>query len=303
MGDVIRTGDSETWGVLINLVLDSVSSKYSKLAYRAALEDFFRWHERTGQAGFHRATVQAYRSRLEFLRLAPSTINQRLCAVRKLAKEAADNGLLDSERARSIEKVRGVQKRGVRIGKWLTREDATILLNAPATNTLSGKRDRAILSVLLGCGLRRSEVCVLTFEHVRLIEERWVIADLIGKGRRTRTVPMPAWAKGAIDRWAAAAGISAGIVFRPVDKADHLQDGGLSPQAIWTVVTDHAVGIGEWIAPHDLRRTYAKLAHRGGSPVEQIQLTLGHSNLLTTQTYLGLELDLNDAPCDRLGIV
>jgi len=62
-----------------------------------------------------------------------------------------------------------------------------------------------------------------------------------------------------------------------------------------------AMGFGK-IAPHDLRRTFAKLAHKGGSALDQIQLSLGHGSIQTTQRYLGVEQDLTDAPCDRLGL-
>ena len=60
--------------------------------------------------------------------------------------------------------------------------------------------------------------------------------------------------------------------------------------------------LGLAFAPHDLRRTFAKLAHRGQAPVEQIPLSLGHASLKTTEHYLGVQQDLIDAPCDRLGI-
>jgi site-specific recombinase XerD len=95
------------------------------------------------------------------VKLAPSTINVQLSAIRKLAAEAADNRLLDADLAAGIAKVRGVKNEGVRAGNWLTREQARELLLAPDTSTLKGKRDRAILAVLLGCGLRRSELVAL----------------------------------------------------------------------------------------------------------------------------------------------
>lgn len=56
------------------------------------------------------------------------------------------------------------------------------------------------------------------------------------------------------------------------------------------------------IAPHDLRRTFAKLAHKGHAPLEQIQISLGHASIQTTEKYIGLEQNLADAPCDQLGI-
>ncbi|MGD0773917.1 MAG: tyrosine-type recombinase/integrase [Candidatus Solibacter sp.] len=72
---------------------------------------------------------------------------------------------------------------------------AQTLLNTPDTSTTKGLRDRAILAVLLGCGLRRSEVAALTVGHVQQRDGRWCIVDLVGKQGRVRTIPMPTWGR------------------------------------------------------------------------------------------------------------
>ena len=79
----------------------------------------------------------------------------------------------------------------MRAGNWLTRDQAETLLSAPPS-TLMGLRDRAVLGLLIGCGLRRDELANLTFAHLQQREGRWVIVDIIGKGRRVRTVPVRA---------------------------------------------------------------------------------------------------------------
>ena len=99
--------------------------------------------------------MNAYRASLEARRLSHSTINQRLSAIRKLAMEAADNGFMPSELATGISRVRGAKQSGIRSGQWLTREQAEKLISAPDAATMKGKRDRALLAVLVGCGLRR----------------------------------------------------------------------------------------------------------------------------------------------------
>jgi len=161
-----------------------------------------------GRPPLSKALVHEYRVALTEAKLAPSTINVQLSAIRKLAAEAADNRLLDADLAAGIAKVRGVKNEGVRAGNWLTREQARELLLAPDTATLKGKRDRAILAVLLGCGLRRSEVVRLEVDQIEQRENRWVIVDFRGKGGRKRTVPVPAWVKNAIDVWVAAAQVA-----------------------------------------------------------------------------------------------
>jgi site-specific recombinase XerD len=188
------------------LVLDTLPSTEIKRAYRQGLDDFFRWSEAEELGGFTKATVNAYRADLEARRLSPSTINQRLCAIRKLAIEAADNGFMPPELAAAISRVKGAKRNGIRTGRWLTREQAEKLISARDAATMKGKRDRALLAVLIGCGLRRKEATTLTVEHIQLRDARWVIVDLIGKGGRVRTVPMPSWAKKAMDLWNEAAG-------------------------------------------------------------------------------------------------
>jgi integrase len=163
--------------------------------------------------------VTRYRIFLENRQLAAGTINGRLAAVRRLAYEAADAGLLSPELAARIRRVRGAKKLGVRLGNWLTADEARRFLQAPAPGTLKGKRDRAILAVLLGCGLRRRELADLDFTHLQQREEHRAIFDLVGKGGHIRTVPVPEWVKATIDLWVAAAGISAGSLFRCVCRA------------------------------------------------------------------------------------
>jgi site-specific recombinase XerD len=118
----------------------------------------------------------------------------RITAVRKLAVEAADNGLLGPELAAGITRVKGVASKGVRLGNWLSIRQAQTLLNAPDVTTTKGLRDRAILAVLLGCGLRRSEVAALTVGHLQQRDGRWCIVDLVGKHGRVRTIPVPTFA-------------------------------------------------------------------------------------------------------------
>jgi integrase len=118
-----------------------------------------------------------------------------------LAREAAANGLLDAETAAAIDQVTGVKQSGVRAGNWLTRAEAEALINCPDPATLKGKRDRAILALLVGCGLRRAEAAALDLDDIQQRDGRWAIIDLRGKHGRLRTVAVPAWVKQAVDLW------------------------------------------------------------------------------------------------------
>ena len=177
--------------------------------------------------------------------LAPSTINQKLSAIRALASEAADNGLLDPQLAAGVARVKGVPSAGTRTGNWLSQADAQRLLDAPDPSTRKGVRDRAILATLLGCGLRRSEIAALSLAHVQQRDGRWVIVDLVGKHHRVRSVPMPNWTRVAIDAWTERAGIASGRVFRALRKGDGVALGtGMSTQAIADVVAAYAGPLG-----------------------------------------------------------
>ena len=292
-------------GPLVDLVLDSLPSPHSRRAYHRALEEFFSWYPSNASGeGFTRAVVQRYRSHLEERSLSAASINLHLAALRKLAAEASANGLVDPGTASAIASVPGARRSGTRSGNWLTLPQAQRLLAEPDPETTKGLRDRVLLGMLVGCGLRRGELAGLEFGDVSQREGRWAIVDLLGKHGRVRTVPMPSWVFAALDEWAAAAGINSGPVLRPVSKGGLVGDRTITAQAVFETVIRHArlAGLGK-ITPHDLRRTFAKLAHQGRAPLEQIQISLGHTSIQTTERYLGLKQNLHDAPCDRLGLV
>jgi integrase len=289
------------WHRLKSLVLDSVSSPITKRVYNLGLDEFFEWYSQEPRPGFTKATVAAWRVALEARGLGAVSVNVRITAVRKLAVEAADNGLLAPEIANGITRVKGVASKGVRLGNWLTAKQAQALLNTPDATTVKGIRDRAILAVLLGCGLRRSEVAALAVKHIQQRDGRWCIVDLVGKHSRVRTVPMPTWVKVAIDAWASPAGIADGPVFRSVKRGGKVRETALSEKVIWQLIRPYAVVAGvPGIAPHDCRRTCAKLCRAAGGELEQIQMLLGHQSVQTTERYLGTRQDLVNAPNDGI---
>ena len=313
MGELVRFENTEwaaiqaNWEQLKGLALQGVSSAHTRRSYNAALGDWNAWYGAAAEPRprfFSKACVNGFRSDLEARGLSSSSINVRLAAVRKLASEAADNGLIAPEMAAGIGRVKGSKRLGTRLGNWLNREQAEQLIGAPDASTLTGKRDRALLGMLIGCGLRRSEVCSLTVEHVQQREGRWVLVDLTGKGGRIRSVPMPAWSKALLDCWTDAASITTGPVFRPINRGGHVHGERLNnAHSIWLALGKYAGAVGVAnLAPHDLRRTFAKLAHTGHASIEQIQLSLGHASIQTTERYLGVRQSIQDAPCDHLGI-
>lgn len=299
---IVSTTSSQAIQPIVNLVTDAVDSPHTKRAYSRALGDFIEWYQSVDAPGISKATVQNYITSLRDDGLSASSINQRLTAIRKFAEEAADNGLIDHATAQAIQRAKGVRSEGKRLGNWLSQKQAQEIINAPDITTPKGLRDRALLAVMLGCGLRRAEAASLRTNHIQQREGRWVIVDLIGKRNKTRSVPMPSWAKAAIDAWCNHAGIIQGSIFLAIRRGGHIQQSAMTAQAIRDIVAEYAKQVNVDVAPHDLRRTFAKLAHKGGAPVDQIQLSLGHSSMQTTERYLGVEQNLSSAPCDQLGL-
>jgi len=264
-------------------VLSSLSSLDAQRGYRHAIDEFVDWYCSEPRLALNRTVVLRYRSHLESRQLAPGTVNLRLGAVRRLAYEAADCGLLSADLAAGIRRVKGVKKLGVRLGNWLTAEQGQALWQAPDRQRLKGKRDRALLALMLACGLRRHEVVTLTLDHVQQREEHWAIVDLVGKGGHVRTVPVPDWVRNELDHWLAAAAIGRGRLFRRVSKAGTTWGEGMTEKAVWQIVKEAASRVGVVnLAPHDLRR-YARLCHASGGELEQIQFLLGHVSVQTTE--------------------
>ena len=284
-------------------VLNSLTSPSSQRSYDHAIREFIEWYCSEPRLAFNKTVVTRYRISLEQRRYAPSTINLRLAAVRRLAYEAADCGLLSADLAAGIRRVKGAKRLGVRVGNWLTAEQGKRLLMAADEASLRGRRDYAMLAVLLGCGLRRAELTGLRIEDLQLREEHWVIADLVGKSGHVRTIPMPDWVKASVDNWVAAAGITTGPLLRSINKAGRIWGNGFSPKVIWGVVKDKAASC-EFpsLAPHDLRRTCARLCHQAGGELEQIQFLLGHVSIQTTERYLGCKQRFRNAVNDRIGL-
>jgi integrase/recombinase XerD len=279
-----------------------ILSAHTKRAYVAAFNQFFALVAETGRP-VCRALLMEYRAQLIDQGLSASTINVRLSAIRKLVCEARDNNLLDPVEAARILTAPGVPTRGVRLGNWLTPEEAKRLLAVPDRSSLIGKRAFAILSVLVYCALRREELSRLEMRHIQKREGRWVIADLVGKRGRVRTVPIPGAAKVALDEWLAAASIESGFLFRQLLRSGRVRTAPIGAWTVWkTVVTAaKAAGIGH-LGPHDLRRSCAKFCRKAGGDIEQVQELLGHEDISTTVLYLGTKQEIRQAVNDRIAL-
>jgi site-specific recombinase XerD len=168
---------------------------------------------------------------------------------------------------------------------------------------MKGKRDLALLAILVACGLRRYEAVELSVLDLQPRGDHWAIVDLIGKACHIRTISVPVWVKDLVDDWLQSARISSGRIFRRVTRAGTVWGSGMTEKVVWHVVREYARKAGmKKLAPHDLRRTCARLCHESGGELDQIQFLLGHLSVQTTERYLGCKQRIRNAVNDRIGI-
>ncbi len=184
-GDALVPAGFHSPGVLIAAVLSTLTSEKTQQAYATALADFFEWTAKRGEP-LSKPLVEAWRGALLARGLSVSSVNQRLSAIRLLVRQAADRGALTAEEARRLASVPNIKQAGQRLGKWLTEGEAGKLLGVPDPKTRIGRRDRALLALLVACGLRRDELVRLEVRHLQLRDERWV---LLGSAREGTTAP------------------------------------------------------------------------------------------------------------------
>jgi site-specific recombinase XerD len=263
--------------------------------YGKSLRVFLAW---LGGEPLTRMTVQQYCRAMEEAKLAPATVKARLSAVKALVREAIQQGDLDQYQGAAILSVRSTATGAARLGNWLTVEECQQYLSKPDASTLVGVRDRAILTVLLGCALRRAELASLEVEQFVQAGGRWVLKDVTRKRGRFQTIPVPEWAVEPVSEWLRQSGLTTGPLFRGVIRG-HVGKFGLTADRIYQIAKQYRVG-GVQIAPHDLRRTCAKMTLDQGADLRSIQTMLGHGSLTTTERYLKPMQDLENPACDLL---
>lgn len=228
-----------------------------------------------------------------------SVTNQRLSAIKQLVAEAESRGLIDTAIASAIRAMKGKHSYGQRAGNWMDLAQCKAMLDRTKAST-TALRDSALLSLLLGCGLRRSEAAALTLDHWQMRDGRRVILDLKGKKNRVRTIPVPTWVEHNVSLWIASSGRDQTSIYllNSFDRNGNAK-GSMTESGVWWVVSEYARAIGlPLIRPHDLRRTYAKISRMSGAPLDQLQCSLGHSDVRTTQIYVGDIQDLGKGPGD-----
>lgn len=276
----------------------------TRRAYRSRLEHFLGWLADEPSAPFM-AQLKAYIAHLQDNGLAPRTIQAHVHTIKGLLKTAAaldTTGRLATALP-TLQLAKPPSVRGEVQGDRLTAKQRQQLIDQPGTDTHRGRRDTAILVLLSVCGLRRAEVVSLNWSHIAELDGYKVVKNLQGKHGRTRTVKMPEMLWELFRDYARLAELDSSPgapVFVAIHRSDSVQHGQrLTPSSIAYLVKQYTGRLGlEGITPHDLRRTAASLARKGGATIEQVQLMLGHANPQTTSEYIGETLNLRDHAVD-----
>lgn len=241
---------------IIEAALLGIVNKHTYAAYSRWLKEFLGYHEQQGKPAITRSLVSGFLSWLIGNGHNPQSANQALSATKKLVDVLLDHYLIDETTAARIETMKGVKILGRKVGKWLSHRQAENLVNAPSHSTLRGLRDRAILALGIGCGLRRDEITSLRMENIVQVKGRWVL-EITGKHNRSRTVGVSPSVKNHIDRWIEAAGIREGILFPRINKLGELESKPIAPNTVYRIAERNCKITGLDVAPHDLRRTFA----------------------------------------------
>jgi site-specific recombinase XerD len=285
------------------MAISTVPSDHSKRAYESAIDEFIEWSLReTGTIRISPRELFAYQEYLGEKRnakdqpLAPSTINVKMSAVRAIVHcAAAEDWITEEQEKRILKRVKSQAVKGRRQGQRMTLLAVQACLKLPDRSTLRGKRDYAILGLLFSCGLRRAELCSLQPDIIKRIGNGWALVDLIGKRRKVRSIPLEEPIKIGIDEWLAAAHITEGRIFRSIHRGGKVFGTGLSEMTIWNIIRSYAAKVGyENFAPHDARRTCARIYYDVKGQLPQIQYMLGHDKLDTTAKYVDDEQKFGD---------
>lgn len=265
------------------------------------MEQFIIWYCSEPRLALNRTVVLRFRLYLESLGFASRTVNQRLAAVRRLAYEAADSGLLSPELAAGIRRVKGAKQLGARTGNWLTKIKRNYYWRRPPGGSSQCPRSRDDIRA------RRLDCAELSSPRLRWricrsgkdIGPSWTwLAKAV---MSVRSLCLLGLSK-AIDRWRDLAKVAVGRIFRAVSRHGTPWGKGISENVIWYVVRRCAERTQlDHLAPHDLRRTCPKLCDVNGGELEHIQFLLGHVSVLTTERYLGCKQNLEEPVNDRFG--
>jgi site-specific recombinase XerD len=216
---------------------------------------------------------------------SPATINATLAALRGTAKAAWALGLLSSDAYSRVAAVKGLRASRLPSGRALTAGEVAALFDVCFNDsTPAGRRDAAILALLLGAGLRRAECADIALSHYNAKDQSVAVR---GKGDKERLMPLGESADQALRDWLQIRGDWSGPLLCRVRKDGVLSQEAITPQAIYKALAKRGTQARvARFSPHDLRKTYASgLIDSSGGDIATVSRLLGHASVNTTSIY------------------
>lgn len=291
---------------LAQVVEKAQATEATGRTYGVGVRHFFRWCVANDMPKLNRATVMQYRESVKGA-LTPATVNNRLAAIRALARECLHAQLLTRDECEAIEKVKGVKDFVHEDGstgaahrkRWLTVGEVQKLLSLDLGIQANRRlKARALLRLYCTTGLRLEEACSLQWSQLVQLDGRAVFENVVTKGRKVRTVPVAGETLKALMEWksssakaletAAESSVDASSVF------------GLTKSGAYAIVAEASAAMGFRFTPHDLRRSFAKIMSDRGRTLQDIQRSLGHARPQTTMTYIGDQTNWSSTLADDM---
>lgn len=294
-----------------NTVLESlIAGKLSPLtrkAYRYDARLFVSWlkEQELLLEGLGRSDLERYQVWLSE-RYTKNAAARKLVVMRRLLEEAVERGVLTHNPARQIKGFTADQETP---HTALKAEQARQLLEVIDTQTLQGKRDYALVSLLLRTGIRRSECAALKLADLQEEQGHHIAILQHAKGNKRRKIKIPVDVWRVIEDYLRLRGIEMNTLglsanqqalFIQFRRGDHPQTAGISPQVIARVVESACkkADLKLKLTPHGLRATFVTLALEGGAKLEQVQYAVGHADPRTTERYQKRKLNLDNNAVD-----
>lgn len=267
--------------------LQRVDSPHTLRAYKNDLKEFFNFAKLEPKQ-IDSMIIRGFISEQILKGKAKTTVSRKLSTIRSFFAYLYKEGIIKINPARVVSSLKIKRK----LPKFLTVDDAFKLVEAPSEDKFTIQRDRAILELLYGCGIRVSELCGLNLEDIDLNEG---LIKVRGKGNKERIIPAGQKAKEAIKKYLAIRQIlRIKKNFHDQEAPFFINNRGnrLSDRQVRRIVEKYAkfVGVLEKIGPHTLRHTFASHLLMEGADLRVIQELLGHSSLSTTQIYTHIDL-------------
>jgi len=301
-----RTGVAQDTSNLLPIYLLRFDRPHTRRAYENDLKQFFMSEAISLELAriMTFVDVNEHIAQMEAGGAKPSTLQRRVAAIRGFYEWLVALNLVQNNPANRqvVRRIRRVSSKDRPI-TVLTSDQARRLIAATAYADEAAMRDRAMLTVMLHCVLRRSEVSGMDVAHVRQIGDYWVVQLPATKGGSEQYVKMPNHVKELVDDMMAEYGIVSGPLWRSMSK-NSSKGRRLSPGGVYRVVkrTSERAMLSEEIGAHTLRHTGCTLAIESGASLQQVQTHARHKNIETTMIYVHQRDKLRDSAADKIHI-